>query len=414
MSESTETVDFMPVARWQSRSSRLNPGVLAYLFERFPKFSQTFCYREIAELFRQGERPVIFSLRGPDLGPEREWNKEVLKAVHRLPEGDDFAAAVDAELRDIPKQARKILREWRGRDDSLRLYQAVYVGARLRGLGINHIHAHFAGMAARTAYWIRKFFGLTYSLTVHANDIFAPNKFVIDLGEILSSADRIIAVSDFGVDYLHDKFPQTADRIRRVYNGIETNDFETARFEPPPLIISIGRLINKKGFDVLIDACAILRDHELEFRCEIIGDGPLENELQLRIAQHNLGDRVRLSGAKTQREIVTSLSNATVFVLPCRIDADGAMDNLPTVIMEAMAASLPVISTDVGGIREMVAESETGFLVPTENLVATAEAIGRVISDKNLARSLGQSGRERATRLFSIENNVRALREIVG
>ena len=387
--------------------------MLAYLFERFPKFSQTFCYREVAELFRQGERPVIFSLRGPDLGPEQSWNGEILRTVRRLPEGDEFAEAVDAEVGDIPKPARKILREWRGRADSLRLYQAVYIGVRLRELGITHVHAHFAGMAARTAYWIRKFFGLTYSVTVHANDIFTPNKFAIDLGEILASADQIIAVSDYGADYLRQKFPGSGRRVYRVYNGIETNDFERARFEWPPLIVSIGRLISKKGFDVLVDACGILRDGDLEFRCEIIGDGPLEQELQARIRDHNLGGQVQLTGARTQHEIVSRLSDATVFVLPCRVDADGAMDNLPTVIMEAMAAALPVVSTDVGGVREMVLDEETGFLAPGENSIATAELIRRLISDVSLARLFGERGRDRAAEIFSIERNVSLLREII-
>jgi Glycosyltransferase len=357
---------------------------------------------------------MIFSLRRPDTGPEQEWNREILEAVHCLPEGDEFAAAVDAELPDIPKQARKTLREWRGRNDSLRLYQAVYVGVRLGELGISHIHAHFAGMAARTAYWIRKFFGVSYSVTVHANDIFAPNNFPIDLAQILCSADQIVTVSDFGVGYLRDRFPHTADRIHRVYNGIELHDFEPAGFESPPLIVSVGRLISKKGFDVLIDACAILRERDLEFRCEIIGEGPLEQELQTRIRQRNVTEQVRLSGPKTQREIIKTLSNATVFALPCRVDPDGAMDNLPTVIMEAMAAALPVISTDVGGIREMVVDGETGFLVRKNNPMATAEAISRFIRDTDVARLFGQRGRDRATHLFSIQDNVRALRQIIA
>ena len=96
--------------------------MLAYVFERFPKFSQTFCYREVVELFGQGEKPAIFSLRSPDLGPEQSWDDEILKVVHVLPEGDEFAKAVDAESHKIPKVARKILREWRGRRDSLRLH----------------------------------------------------------------------------------------------------------------------------------------------------------------------------------------------------------------------------------------------------------------------------------------------------
>ena len=387
--------------------------MLAYVFERFPKFSQTFCYREVIELFRRGEKPAIFSLRSPDLGPEQSWDSEVLKAVDVLPEGDEFAEAVDAELHKIPKPARKIVREWRGRRDSLRLHQAIYIGARLRELGVTHVHAHFAGMAARTAYWIRKFFGISYSVTVHANDIFRPNDFEIGLAEILSSASAIVAVSNFGADYIRERFSEAAKRVYRVYNGIDVMQFQPAKFDQPPLVLSVGRLISKKGFDILIEACAILRDHGLDFRCEIIGEGPLQQELQARIDQHQLADRVTLPGPKPQREIAIRLAGATVLTLPCRVDRDGAMDNLPTVIMEAMAAALPVVTTDVGGVREMVVDGETGLVVVSENACAIADAMERFLTDRTLAQRFGQSGRERAVDLFSIDRSVCALREII-
>jgi glycosyltransferase involved in cell wall biosynthesis len=399
--------------RWQRRFTALNPRVLAYVFERFPKFSQTFCYREVVELFRQGEKPAIFSLRSPDLGPEQSWDDEILKIVHILPEGDEFAKAVDAESHKVPKAARKILREWRGRRDSLRLRQAIYIGVRLRELGVTHVHTHFAGMAARTAFWVREFFGITYSVTVHANDIFTPNNFEIGLDKILSSASAIVAVSDFGADYIREKFSEAAKRVHRVYNGIDVDQFQSARFDQPPLILSIGRLISKKGFDILIDACAILREHGLDFQCEIIGEGPLERELQTRIDQHHLADRLTLAGPKARHAITSRLAEATVLTLPCRVGPDGAMDNLPTVIMEAMAAALPVVTTDLGGNPEMVVDGETGFVIAPENTSAIAEATGQFLIDRALARNFGQRGRQRAIDLFSISRNVRALREII-
>jgi colanic acid/amylovoran biosynthesis glycosyltransferase len=412
--ESRKRAVFGAVAVGKRTVAALNRSVLAYIFERFPKFSQTFCYREIFELFRQGERPVIFSLRGPDLGPEKSWDSKIIGAVHRLPEGDEFAEAVDAVVRTSPRSARKVLREWRGKRDSLRLNQAVYIGVRLRELRVRHVHAHFAGMAARTAFWIRKFFGLSYSVTVHANDIFAPNDFEIGLDQILSCAGAIIVVSDFGADYIRRKFPETAGHVHRIYNGVDLKEFQPARFEQPPLILSIGRLISKKGFDLLIAACGILRERGTEFRCEIIGEGPLEEELQRQIREHNLVERVRLVGPKRQAEIATRLSDATVFSLPCRVDPDGAMDNLPTVIMEAMAAALPVVSTDVGGVREMVIDGKTGSLVSTENPTAIADAISRFISDADLVRSFGQAARERAAEVFSVQDNVCALRSVLA
>jgi glycosyltransferase involved in cell wall biosynthesis len=269
-------------------------------------------------------------------------------------------------------------------------------------------------MAARTAFWIRKFFGINYSLTVHANDIFVPPNFEIGLSEILSSASAIIAVSDFAAKQLRERFPENAERVHRIYNGIECAQFKPAQFGRLPLILSIGRLISKKGFDVLIDACALLRQRGHGFRCEIIGEGPLFEELQARIHRQDLHKDVHLVGPQTQSEIAARLSRATVLALPCRIDPDGAMDNLPTVIMEAMASALPVVSTDIGGISEMVRDRETGLLVVQNDSVATADALSRLISDLELAQSFGGKGRKRAEEIFSIEKNVRALRDIIG
>jgi glycosyltransferase involved in cell wall biosynthesis len=387
--------------------------VVAYLFERFPKFSQTFCYREIAELCRQSIRPAIFSLRTPDRGAESNWDPVIVSAVHQVPEGEAFARLADEASASLPKTARKTLHEWRGKADSLRLHQAAYIGVRLQKLGVRHLHVHFAGMAARTAFWINKFFGITYSVTVHANDVFVPSRFEIGLSKIFSGATAIVAVSDFAANQLRERFPEAASRIHRVYNGIECGSFQAANPMSPPLILSIGRLITKKGFDLLIDACAVLQNDGHEFHCEIIGEGPLLAELHARIDRHNLAKRVSLVGPKPQAEIAARLGRASILALPCRVDSDGAMDNLPTVIMEAMASALPVVSTNVGGIAEMVGDNQTGLLVPQNDPQATAEAIARLISNPELARAFGQRGRNRAEELFSIDKNVRALRQLL-
>jgi colanic acid/amylovoran biosynthesis glycosyltransferase len=134
--------------------------------------------------------------------------------------------------------------------------------------------------------------------------------------------------------------------------------------------------------------------------------------LQARINRRDLREQVRLTGSQTQPEIAAQLSKATVLALPCRIEPDGAMDNLPTVVMEAMASALPVVSTNVGGISEMVRDGETGLLVTQNDPAATADALSRFINDIELAQSFGGRGRKRAEEIFSIEKNVRALREI--
>jgi len=388
---------------------------VAYLFERFPSFGQTFCYREVLELDRQGTTVHVFSIRRPVGEPEHDWDGNLVERVHYLPEEKPLVAEVDQLLKtkDVPENARKALKEWGRQSDFLRLYQAIYVGVRLREKGLRHIHAHFAGMAARTVYWINEFFGIPYSFTAHANDIFAPRDFAVSLAKLIRSAAAVVTVSDYAVRLLQERFPENAAKIHRVYNGVDLARFSITDFgSAPPEIVSIGRLIEKKGFSDLIGACNLLRSRGGRFHCSIIGEGPLEESLQAQIAAADLKDFVALTGPQTQAEIAERLAHAAVFALPCTHEADGGMDNLPTVIMEAMAAGLPVISTPLGGIPEMVEPGVNGELVPERDPMALSAAIERLITDSELARTLGIRGREIARERFSIETSARQLRQL--
>ena len=384
----------------------------AYLFERFPSFGQTFCYREVAELDRQDLTPPIFSIRNPKDEPPQDWNTRIVQRVHHVPEEKELLEEVRraGKKRKIGADIVAALDEWGRRTDFLRLYQAIYVGLRLQQIGVDHVHAHFAGMAARTAFWINKFFSITFSFTAHANDIFSPRQFEIGLDKLVATAHAIVTETDYAARFLRERFPDSAGRVHRIYNGLDLTEFRRADFSSrPPLIIAVGRLIPKKGFGDLIRACALLTGRVESFRCEIIGEGLLENELRRQIDELSLQDVVVLVGAKPQTELRRRLGAANVFVLPSVIDPDGGMDNLPTVIMEAMATGLPVVSTNVGGIPEMVMENETGFLVQPGDAAAMTDAIERVLNDGSLAARLGHSGYERARTLFSIQNNIREL-----
>jgi colanic acid/amylovoran biosynthesis glycosyltransferase len=384
----------------------------AYLFERFPSFGQTFCYREVAELDRQDIAPPIFSIRDPKDEPPQDWDTRIVERVHYLPEEKELLEEVRraAKKEKIGADIVAAVDEWGRRADFLRLYQAVHVGLRLRQMEINHVHAHFAGMAARTAFWINKFFSITFSFTAHANDIFSPRQFEIGLDKLVDRACAIVTETDFAARFLRERFSHRADRVHRIYNGLDLAEFGRADFSStPPLIIAVGRLIPKKGFGDLIRTCALLAERGKSFRCEIIGEGPLNDELRRQIGELCLQNNVVLAGAQPQTQLRRRLAAANVFVLPSVIDPDGGMDNLPTVIMEAMATRLPVVSTNIGGIPEMVVENETGFLVQSGDAKAMADAIETVIGDCSSATRLGHSGYERVRALFSIENNVREL-----
>lgn len=388
---------------------------VGYLFERFPSFGQTFCYREVAELERQGLKVRVFSIRRPTDEPEQSWDRQLINRVEYVPDEPALVPEVDRLLRKDKSmaEAARAIAGWDRASDFLRLYQAVYVGSRLEKTGITRVHAHFAGMASRTAYWIRKFFGIPYSFTAHANDIFAPRDFKIGLGELMHDAEAIVAVSDFGADFLRRNFPGDTEKVHRIYNGIDLSAFVPATFDSAiSSIVSVGRLIEKKGFADLIAACGVLHREGRNFTCDIVGEGPLDEALRAQIVDLGLTAQVRLIGPETQGQIARRLAAATVFALPCTTEKGGGMDNLPTVIMEAMAAGLPVISTPVAGVPEMVTDGETGQLVPAGDIAALSAALRSYLDDRERARRSGERGREIAREKFAIENSAHALREL--
>ena len=192
----------------------------------------------------------------------------IVREVEYLPGDEELVREVDRALRKkrLPARAAEELAAWGRKTDFLRLYQAAWLGPHLQALGVRHVHAHFAGLAARTAFWLERLFGVSFSFTAHANDIFAPKPFEISLGKLMDTARAIVTVSDFGARFLREKYPGAAGKIQRVYNGIDLAGFQVADLAAPtPAIVSIGRLIEKKGFSDLIEACRLLRERSSGF-----------------------------------------------------------------------------------------------------------------------------------------------------
>lgn len=374
--------------------------MLAYLFERFPSFTQTFCAREVAALRALGVEAPVFSIRDTRSEPVHQQFPG-LGPTTCLPAKFDEMLSGDARFRRRARAAQADMTSlWGSESEKRRIYEALWMENGARSLGVTHVHVHFAGLAARTAFWLNRLAGVTYGVTAHANDIFRdepPER----LGQVLGAAAYVVTVSDFSRDFLARQYPAIADRLFRVYNGIETETFPRAEFpEGSPLILSVGRAIEKKGFPDLIEACRRLAAAGQDFECVILGGGPLE--APLRESCGDLAGKIRVLGAVSQEEIRGFLRRARVFALPCVTAADGAMDNLPTVIMEAMACGLPVVSTTLAGIPEMVVEGVTGRLVPERNPGALAEAIAPYLADRELAMRQGAAGHDRCLDLFDI------------
>lgn len=379
----------------------------AYVFERFPTFTQTFCVREVLELERQGMRPMIFSIRDTRAETPRHFPDELYNRVHFLPPEKELIDFIKAEkdANRLPQEIVLSLRQWGDRPDKLRVYEAAYIGQQMRRAGLRHAHSHFAGVGARACWWLKHAHDFTYSFTGHANDIFCEEGDLdVTLERLIHDASLVVTVSDFTAGELRAQFPRATRRIVRIYNGLEPDLYRVERRqEDPPLIFSVGRLIEKKGFDDLIAACALLRRDGVRFQCCIAGEGPLEEALRADIARHQLEDSVRLLGAVPQQEIIRTLGRTSVFALPCVTERGGGKDNLPTVLMEAMSAEVPCVSTRLAGVPEMVEHGVTGLLVEERRPDLVAAALAELLADPERGREMGRLGRLRALRLFARE-----------
>ena len=381
---------------------------IGYVLKRFPRFSETFILNELLSLEAQGFAPHVWSLLTPPDEPRHARLAELragvtllsgTEACDRLPDPADaalFAGQSDASVARLMAKADRI-------------------AAEASAMGITHLHAHFASDATTAALLAARRMGGTFSFTAHARDIWRdyvdPATDAAKRRAKLAAAAFTVTVSDVNAAHLRTLCPEAADRIHRLYNGVDLDLFRPAPPERrhPRLIVAVGRLVEKKGFADLIEACAILRSRGVPLRCRIIGDGPLQGDLAARIAAHRLCDVVELAGPMPQEKLISALSEASLVTLPCIVTADGDRDGLPTVLLEAMGRALPVVTTSVNGGPEIVADGQTGLIVPPGDTAALARALGRLLSDPQLAQAFGRAGRQRAEGLFDLRRNVGTL-----
>jgi glycosyltransferase involved in cell wall biosynthesis len=388
----------------------------AYLFERFPSFVQVFCIREVEEMTAQGMDPMILSVREAETGGFESLAAQ-RQGISYIPDQDTLRKEVRelAAQKRIPRTILPAIQQWpTDKPDKMRLYEAAWAGHRLRKAGIRHVHSHFAGIAARSALWMKRFYGISYSFTGHANDIFVSTDLPVTVDELIREAAFVATVSEFSASNLRKRFPDSARRIHRVYNGIDPTHFR--QVDPSKNgreILSVGRLVEKKGYPDLIKACGILKERGTKFSCRIVGDGPLEGELRRLIKKLELDDCVELCGPRSQDDLRVFFAQSRIFVLACNIERDGGMDNLPTVITEAMMAGLPVVSTRLAGVPEQVLDGKTGILTEPGDSEGIATALGKLLSDDRLTHEMGAAGRRHAQHTFSLAHTVRSLKRLL-
>ena len=391
------------------------PARVGYVLKRYPRYSETFIVNEILAHERAGLEIEIFALRPPvDSHFQGAIARVRAPVTYLLAEGKkilDFWAAIE-EASEVVPGLWTALETARG-EDPYDVFRAVMLAREVRLKGITHLHAHFATSATTVARLASHFTGLPYTFTAHAKDIFHESVRTEDLRRKLSDAASVITVSDYNLAYLREKYGTAAERVQRIYNGLELEEFPyVAPDDRPPSIVSVGRLIEKKGFDDLIEACGILAQRNCHFNCQIIGSGPLEADLRARIERLGLDSKVQMLGPRSQSEVIKHVQDAAIFAAPCVVGTDGNRDGLPTVLLEAMALGTPCISTDVTGIPEVLHDGETGLMVPQHDAVALADAMERTLADSALRVQLATKARQLIETEFDIHRNAARLRPL--
>jgi glycosyltransferase involved in cell wall biosynthesis len=393
---------------------------LAYLYSRYPVVSQTFCDMEMLELERRGYDLLIGSVHAPLTSLRHEHFGRFRSPIFYAPPAP-ILRLWEKKTREAGRWPEALIERHDRRygpafKAALRARNASYFAELFNRLRIQHFHVHFANRAAHTAIFLKQIAGIPFSITAHGQD------FMSDLGqdellrEICATAEFVAVETDYSRELLQKRCPDAAHKIHRVYNGLDLANLPAPpRGERPPgpvTILSVGRLVPFKGFEVLLDACAELESRNFDFRCQIVGDGPLREKLEAMIAKLGLRNRVELCGSLSQAEVYARLRSCDIFALASVVDAEGASDVFPTVILEAMACAKPVVSARLAGIPESVIDGLTGWLVPPGDWEELAQALDKLIRDPALRKRMGDAGRHRMETNFSVTKTIEPLEEL--
>jgi glycosyltransferase involved in cell wall biosynthesis len=376
------------------------PTRVLYVLKRFPRLSETFILREILSLEAAGLRIMVDSLHAAEDGPRHPELAELRAEVRYLPRHPHLrtlqvAAAHLFLLVRTPIVWTRLARRSRREGRWGRFLHAGLVAARARRASADVIHAHFATVAAEVARDASALAGVPFTVTCHAKDIFHRDNVPL-VAERVHGASALVTVSGYNVAYLRVQVPGVP--VHLVANPVPA--VPPAGWTPEGPFLCVARLVPKKGIDVLIDAMALLLARRPGVRLTIVGDGPLRQGAMLRAHERGIADRVEWLGSLPSDEVRAAIAGARASVLACRIDADGDRDGMPTVLVESMLAGVPVISTDVAGIGELVRNGQTGFLVPPDDPAALAAAMERLADEPRTADRLSRSGREFVLEVF--------------
>ena len=389
---------------------------VAYLLSMYPEFHETFVAREVEALRRTGADIAVYSLKAPppggnDLYPD---HRQFLHCAGFVLDRRVIAANL-TQLFSTPfrylASLGLLFSFYRLRPIELlkalvAFPKTVYFANSIAKRG-GILHAHWATIPTSMALVINKLIGVPVSVTAHAWDIYLTPK--NELRTKIEAVKGVVTCTEFNVHYLRKLCrPEDRNKIQLNYHGLDfaaLHDKEVSATPNPKIkLLAVGRLVEQKGFIYLIRALKHLTN--VEASLSIIGEGPLRSELEREAENLPQGVEAQFLGRLTHQETLRRMAESDVFIAPSVIAKDGDRDGIPNVVLEAMASGVPIIGTNVSGIPEVVLDNQTGFLIPSENAKALADALQKLAQDQAKRQRLGTNARALVTERFDMDRNI--------
>lgn len=409
----------------QLTTSNWKQGRIAYIVRAYPRLSETFIVQEILQMEARGAQLAIFPFKDPGETIHNPAEGLVQAPVYYLQ-----PTTVLGWLKIIPEHFRLIFTSpLRYAQTLVLVFQSVIAGGRfkpfflaaqltrhIRALDIQHVHAHFANKPTALARYASVLMGIPFSFTAHAKDLYLSTPDSI-AGKAIR-AEFITTCTEFNADYLRSiVLPADRAKIQTVYHGVDTERFayrERRNSNEVPVIVSVGRLVPKKGHNHLIRAAQLLHDRGYNFRLDIYGQGDLKEQLLRQIDESGLHEIAHLHGARTQDDLIQVYRKADVFVLASVVTPNGDRDGIPNVLLEAMATGLPAVSTTISGIPEVIDHGVNGLLVASGDAAALADALAALLGDPELRESLGSNAAQSVRARFDASGNAECMASLLG